>query len=87
MSPLSADPEKRARQEAALRKGNPRAFTKTPPAPPSGGGGKPTKRRKPTVRAGAPPAQPKARRQASKPKSSDAKTPKRRGGFWRGLLD
>lgn len=75
-------------QKAALRKGNPKAFTKTPAS--GGAGAKPSKSKPKAaaVRAGAPPAKPKARRAAAgKPPAREPEQRGSGGGFLRGLLD
>jgi hypothetical protein len=79
---LSADPEKRARQEQNLRKGNPKAFSRKTPG--EGDPAAPEKaRRQPAVRAR--PRQersrstPKPARPASAPAPAPAAEPKKKG--------
>jgi hypothetical protein len=76
------------KQKAALRKGNPKAFTRKPAG---GGGGQPPRksdsRKRASVRAGAPPANPKQRKPRETSKREPEQEKSRPGGFWRGLLD
>jgi hypothetical protein len=96
---LSQDPEKRAKQEAALRKGNPRAFSK--PRESAGAGGErqaqpgaaqPASTGTRTVRARAPQqrsqAKPRSRPSQAKPASASrqSQAKPRKEGFLDGLF-
>ena len=88
---LSTDPEKRARQEAGLRKGNPKAFTKARQAEEPAQSQAPTqtvvqaKPRAGARRAPAPSRKP-ARERSTAPASTGPTRPERQKGFLDGLF-
>lgn len=99
--PLSSDPEKRARQEAALRKGNPRAFTKPKPIQDDPGspvqsdpgfiqadtGSNQSDPGKPrVVRARSTPAKPPARKPRTKQDAQPPAPTKGKSSFWDGFF-
>jgi hypothetical protein len=80
---LSADPEKRARQEAALRKGNPKAFTRKPGEP---GSSQAEPGKKPAIRARRSQAPPAAPARPRPPRAPQTRQAERKKGFWDGLF-